>query len=191
VGAQVVHALPKQGQGQNALQMLQGQLKALLLFNTEPAFDSSLVDASHLAQVPMVVTFSPFKANMDISDVLLPLAPFTETAGTFFNTEGVAQSFHAVVKPLGEARPGWKVLRVLGHMLGLKGFDFETLEEVRAQAWPADYQKNLSNQTQAPMDISASTQIPVSASIYQLDGLVRRSPPLQRTADARPEVTHG
>jgi len=191
VGAQVVHALPKQGQGQNALQMLQGQLKALLLFNTEPAFDSSLVDASHLAQVPMVVTFSPFKANMDISDVLLPLAPFTETAGTFFNTEGVAQSFHAVVKPLGEARPGWKVLRVLGHMLGLKGFDFETLEEVRAQAWTADYQKNLSNQTQAPMDISARTQIPVSASIYQLDGLVRRSPPLQRTADARPEVTHG
>ena len=191
VGAQVVRALPPVGKGLNALQMLQGQVKALLLFNTEPAFDSSLTDVSHLAQVPMVVSFSPFKANMDISDVLLPIAPFTETAGTFFNTEGVAQSFHAVVKPLGDARPGWKVLRVLGHMLGIPGFEFETLEDVRAQAWSSDDQKRLSNATQAPMDTTPSTQRPVSASIYQLDGLVRRSPALQHTADARPEVTHG
>jgi NADH-quinone oxidoreductase subunit G len=122
---------------------------------------------------------------------LLPIAPFTETAGTFFNTEGVAQSFHAVVKPLGDARPGWKVLRVLGHMLGIPGFEFETLEDVRAQAWSSDDQKRLSNATQAPMDTTPSTQRPVSASIYQLDGLVRRSPALQHTADARPEVTHG
>ena len=190
VGAQVVNARP-QRTGLNAAQMLQGQLQALLLLNTEPAFDSSLSDVSHLARVPMVVTLSPFKANMDISDVLLPIAPFTETAGTFFNTEGVAQSFHAVVKPLGEARPGWKVLRVLGHMLGLPGFEVETLDEVRHQAWSADIASRLSNQTQAAMDITPNGQMPVTASIYQLDGLVRRSPPLQRTADARPEVSHG
>jgi NADH-quinone oxidoreductase subunit G len=190
VGAQVVNALPGPS-GLNAAHMLQGQLQALLLFNTEPAFDSSLTDAAHLAQVPMVVTLSPFQANMDISDVLLPIAPFTETAGTFFNTEGVAQSFHAVVKPLGEARPGWKVLRVLGHMLGLPGFEVETLEQVRQQAWTADISTRLSNQTQAAMDLSPSAQAPVTASIYQLDGLVRRSGPLQRTADARPEVSHG
>ena len=190
MGAQLVHARP-QRTGLNAAQMLQGQLQALLLLNTEPAFDSSLSDVSHLAQVPMVVTLSPFKANMDISDVLLPIAPFTATAGTFFNTEGVAQSFHAVVKPLGEARPGWKVLRVLGHMLGLPGFEVETLDEVRHQAWSADIASRLSNQTQAAMDITPNGQMPVTASIYQLDGLVRRSPPLQRTADARPEVSHG
>ena len=190
VGAQVVNAQP-QLTGLNAAQMLRGQLQALLLFNTEPAFDSSLSDVSHLAKVPMVVTLSPFKANMDISDVLLPIAPFTETAGTFFNTEGVAQSFHAVVKPLGEARPGWKVLRVLGHMLGLPGFELETLEQVRQQAWTSDISTRLSNQTQAAIDISPSAQAPVTASIYQLDGLVRRSGPLQRTADARAEVSHG
>jgi NADH-quinone oxidoreductase subunit G len=103
----------------------------------------------------------------------------------------VAQSFHAVVKPLGEARPGWKVLRVLGHMLGLPGFEVETLDEVRHQAWSADIASRLSNQTQAAMDITPNGQMPVTASIYQLDGLVRRSPPLQRTADARPEVSHG
>jgi len=190
VGAQLVNARPQQA-GLNAAQMLQGQLQALLLFNTEPAFDSSLSDVTHLAKVPMVVTMSAFKANMDISDVLLPIAPFTETAGTFFNTEGVAQSFHAVVKPLGEARPGWKVLRVLGHMLGLPGFEIETLEQVRQQAWGPDISARLSNQTQATIDISPSAQMPVTASIYQLDGLVRRSGPLQRTADARAEVSHG
>jgi NADH-quinone oxidoreductase subunit G len=190
VGAQLVNARPQQT-GLNAAQMLQGQLQALLLFNTEPAFDSSLSDVTHLAKVPMVVTMSAFKANMDISDVLLPIAPFTETAGTFFNTEGVAQSFHAVVKPLGEARPGWKVLRVLGHMLGLPGFEIETLEQVRQQAWGPDISARLSNQTQAAIDISPSAQMPVTASIYQLDGLVRRSGPLQRTADARAEVSHG
>ena len=68
------------------------------------------------------------------ADVLLPIAPFTETSGTFVNAEGRVQSFHGVVKPLGEARPAWKVLRVLGNLLGLPGFDFETSDEVRAEA---------------------------------------------------------
>ncbi len=82
----------------------------------------------------MVVTLSPFKANLAISDVLLPIAPFTETPGTFVNAEGRVQGFHAVVKPLGETRPAWKVLRVLGNMLGLPGFEYETAAEVLADA---------------------------------------------------------
>ena len=64
--------------------------------------------------------------------MLLPIAPFTETSGTFVNTEGRVQSFHATVHPLGDARPGWKVLRVLGSLLGRQGFDFDTVEQVRA-----------------------------------------------------------
>jgi NADH-quinone oxidoreductase subunit G len=82
----------------------------------------------------MVVTLSPFKANMDISDVLLPIAPFTETSGTFVNAEGRVQGFHAVVKPLGETRPAWKVLRVLANLLGVPGFDFESSQDVLVQA---------------------------------------------------------
>ncbi|PIT75363.1 NADH-quinone oxidoreductase subunit NuoG [Limnohabitans sp. B9-3] len=186
VGAQVVGALPKAG-GQNAGQMLAGGLKAVVLLNTEPAFDAAngAAAAQAIGQADMVVTLSPFKANMDISDVLLPISPFTETAGTFINTEGRVQSFHGVVKPLGETRPAWKVLRVLGSMLSVPGFDFETIEDVRAQAIPADVPALLSNACSAQVDVSPAAGQPASAAIYQLDSLVRRAPSLQLTADAK------
>ncbi len=70
---------------------------------------------------------------LDYADVLLPVSPFSETSGTFVNTEGRVQSFYAAAKPLGEARPAWKVLRVLGNLLDLDGFDFNSSEEVRAE----------------------------------------------------------
>ncbi|WP_310626356.1 NADH-quinone oxidoreductase subunit NuoG [Limnohabitans sp.] len=186
VGAQVVGALPKAG-GQTAGQMLAGGLKAVVLLNTEPAFDAAngTAAAQAIGQAEMVVTLSPFKANMDISDVLLPISPFTETAGTFINTEGRAQSFHGVVKPLGETRPAWKVLRVLGSMLHVPGFEFETIDEVRAQAIPADVHALLSNACTANVDVSPAAGQPASAAIYQLDSLVRRAPSLQLTADAK------
>jgi len=186
VGAQVVGALPKAG-GQNAGQMLAGGLKAVVLLNTEPAFDAAngVAAAQAIGQAEMVVTLSPFKANMDISDVLLPISPFTETAGTFINTEGRAQSFHGVVKPLGETRPAWKVLRVLGSMLHVPGFEFETIEEVRAQAVSANVQALLSNACTAQVDVSPAAGQPATAAIYQLDSLVRRAPSLQLTADAK------
>lgn len=186
VGAQVVGALPRQG-GKNAAQMLAGGLKAVLLLNAEPAHDAAHGQAAvqALSQADMVVTLSPFKANMDISDVLLPIAPFTETAGTFINTEGRAQSFHGVVKPLGETRPAWKVLRVLGSMLQLSGFDIDTIEQVRAKALPADVQAQLSNHCSAAIDTAPAAGEPCVAAIYQLDGLVRRAASLQQTSDAQ------
>jgi NADH-quinone oxidoreductase subunit G len=140
----------------------------------------------------MVVTLSPFKANLEFSDVLLPIAPFTETPGTFVNAEGRVQSFHAVVKPLGETRPAWKVLRVLANLLGLPGFEFETANEVLLAARGAQDAASstvqgarLSNATSAGIDLSAQAGKPVTAAIYQLDGIVRRAPSLQLTADAR------
>jgi NADH-quinone oxidoreductase subunit G len=143
----------------------------------------------------MVVTLSPFKCNTDISDVLLPIAPFTETPGTFVNAEGRVQGFHAVVKPQGEARPAWKVLRVLGNALGLPGFEFASSQEVLvavrgAQDADKDFVQGdvLSNATSAAMDLSPAAGRPVSAAIYQLDGIVRRAPSLQSTADARAQV---
>ena len=184
VGAQVVGALPRQG-GMNAAQMLAGGLKALLLLNTEPAHDSAAGQSAALGQASMVVTLSPFKTNLDISDVLLPIAPFTETAGTFINTEGRAQSFHGVVKPLGETRPAWKVLRVLGALLQLPGFDVDTLEQVRAKAIPANLSALLSNHCSAAIDTTAAAGEPCVAALYQLDGLVRRAPSLQMTAEAK------
>ena len=186
VGAQVVNALPGSG-GLNAGQMLAGGLRAALLLNCEPGADSAPAD---LSACEMVVTLSPFKANMDISDVLLPIAPFTETSGSFVNAEGRVQSFHAVVRPLGDTRPGWKVLRVLGDLLGLQQPAYETSPEVLAQALGAGVtdrvpENRLSNRTSARADVRAHAGSVPYVGIYQLDGIVRRAPSLQLTADAR------
>ncbi len=191
VGAQLVHAMPGEN-GLNAGQMLGGQLKAVLLLNNEPAFDSAAGAnaAASLNAAQMVVTLSPFKSNMAFSDVLLPIAPFTETPGTFVNAEGRVQSFHAVVKPLGETRPAWKVLRVLANLLNLPGFDFESSQDVLKQISGTDSAQvpadRLSNRSDAPLSVpaSAGSPVPAVASIYQLDSLVRRATSLQLTADA-------
>jgi NADH-quinone oxidoreductase subunit G len=193
VGAQLVNALPGPN-GLNAGQMLGGSLKAAILLNTEPVFDSAAGGkaASALAQAEMVVTLSPFKANLEFSDVVLPIAPFTETPGTFVNAEGRVQSFHAVTKPAGEARPAWKVLRVLANLLGLPGFAFESAQEVLVAARGAqDAQAShvqgdkLGNATSAPAQSTHAPGKPVTAAIYQLDSIVRRAPSLQLTADGR------
>jgi NADH-quinone oxidoreductase subunit G len=193
VGAQLVRALPG-ANGLNAGQMLAGCLKAAILLNTEPEFDSAAgaKAANALGQAGMVVTLSPFKANMAFSDVLLPIAPFTETPGTFVSAEGRVQSFHAVVKPLAETRPAWKVLRVLGNMLGLPGFEYESAQEVLLAArGEKDIQAThvqggeLSNATIAQIRLDVPADRPVTAAIYQLDGIVRRAPSLQLTADGK------
>ncbi len=184
VGAQFVGAQPKVD-GKNAAQMQNG-LKALILLGTEPEHDTA---AKAAVQADMVVTLSPFKTNMAFSDVLLPSSPFTETAGTFINAEGRIQSFHGVVKPLGETRPAWKVLRVLGNMLGLPGFDFETVQDVTTAALQGQTSMlsadKLSNKTNAPINLNTAAAEPAVASIYQLDSLTRRAPSLQATADAK------
>jgi NADH-quinone oxidoreductase subunit G len=190
VGAQLVGALPGDS-GLNAGQMLAGGVKAALLLNVEPGADSA-VNGQALAQAGMVVTLSPFKTNLDISDVLLPIAPFSETSGSFVNAEGRLQSFHAVVRPLGDTRPAWKVLRVLGNLLGLSGFDADSSQTVLAQTLPgvdagqlvaAAHLSNAANLAQP--ELAPATVVPCVASIYQLDGLVRRATSLQLTADAR------
>ena len=161
---------------------------ALVLLNVEPQLD--LADPRALSGARFVVMLTPWKPALDDADVLLPIAPFTETAGTFVNIEGRAQRFYAVVNPLGDARPGWKVLRVLGSLLGLAGFDFDTIDQVRA-ACPgqADIASRLSNRVRtasapSPSSISGIQRI-ADVPAYFADPLVRRSPPLQSTKQAR------
>jgi NADH-quinone oxidoreductase subunit G len=191
VGAQLAGALPGVG-GLNAGQMLSGGLKAAILLHTEPVFDSAAGVKAELAlgQAEMVVTLSAFKSNMAFSDVLLPIAPFTETAGTFVNAEGRVQSFFAVVRPAGEARPAWKVVRVLANLLGLPGFDFESAQDVLKAMHSGGVPEfvpasRLGNAGDAAIDLSPATTEPVVAAIYQLDGMVRRATSLQLTADGR------
>ena len=190
VGAQWVKAMPA-GNGLNAAQMIDGGLKAAILLNNEPEFDSAAGKAAiaGLNKAEMVVTLSPFKANLEFSDVLLPIAPFTETSGSFVNAEGRLQSFHAVVKPLADTRPAWKVLRVLANLMGVPGVDYETSQDVLAEATGGAAQvpaNVLSNAAQAVSAVPAgNVTAPAVASIYQLDSIVRRATSLQLTADAR------
>jgi NADH-quinone oxidoreductase subunit G len=194
VGAQIVGAWPKQG-GLDAGQMLAQPLKAYLLFNVEPALDTANGAAAMaaLGQAEMVVAMSPFKnVALDVADVLLPVSPFSETAGTFINAEGRVQSFHGTVKPAADTRPGWKVLRVLGNLLGLDGFNQETADEVRAEAIGdgSTVASRLGNGGAAlPSSVSrgnANALERVShVPVYHADMLVRRAPPLQMTADAK------
>jgi NADH-quinone oxidoreductase subunit G len=164
------------------------QRKALVLFNVEPELDCANPQA--LAHAGFVVAMSPWKHSLDKADVLLPIAPFTETSGTFVNTEGRVQSFHATVNALGEARPGWKALRVLGSLLGLPGFDFDTIDQVRAACLQGrDIAALLSNRI-GPVTVSSSSSSGIQriadVPSYFADPLARRSPPLQKTPEARP-----
>ena len=192
VGAQLVGALPGAG-GLNAGQMLSQPMKALLLLDVEPVLDAADAAAAQaaLAGAGLVVAFTSFKdARVDNADVLLPIAPFTETAGCFVNAEGRVQSFHGVVKPAGDSRPAWKVLRVLGNLLGLSGFNQETAEDVRAEALGdlASIATRLDNRSDAALTLlpaPAGLQRLADVPIYAADALVRRAPALQQTADAK------
>jgi NADH-quinone oxidoreductase subunit G len=127
---------------------------------------------------------------------VLPVSPFTETSGTFVNAEGLAQSFHAVVQPLGETRPAWKVLRVLANMLDVPGFEFSSTQEVLKTVRGLTLAEltrvspdQLNNRITASINLTGCINAPVVAGIYQLDGIVRRAPALQLTADARVSET--
>ena len=192
VGAYVARAHPQAG-GMDAQAMFNDPRRAYLLLNVEPEFDCAKPAAARAAleKAELTVVLSPFKLGTPYADVLLPIAPFTETAGTFVNCEGRAQTFRSVATPLGETRPAWKVLRVLGTMLELDGFAFDTIEDVRARFLPASdgIAARLSNATQVPIEkpvaIVTGIERVADVPIHFADPLVRRSPPLQRTADAR------
>ncbi|MFZ5522309.1 MAG: NADH-quinone oxidoreductase subunit NuoG [Pseudomonadota bacterium] len=196
VGAQLVGAQPQSG-GLDAGRMLAAPMKACVLLNAEPELDAANGAAARQALdgSGLVVAMTAFKTGaLDYADVILPIAPFTETSGTFVNAEGRVQSFHGVVKPQGETRPAWKVLRVLGNMLGLPGFEFETSEEVRLQALgevqglDERVAARLSNEPvvqQADLSpVAAGLERLASLPIYSADAIVRRSAPLQATPDA-------
>ena len=210
VGAQLVGAMPKAG-GADAATMLgaASPLKAVVLLHTEPGLDAAdpVAATAALGRAEMVVSLTSFKPmpGDDSADVLLPVAPFTETSGTFVNAEGRVQSFHGVVKPLGEARPAWKVLRVLGNLLGLSGFAFETSEEVRAEALgdvagiasTLAAVRSFASLRMTSSGRSAKSGHPersegsrleriADVSIYSADVIVRRASSLQLTVDARP-----
>jgi NADH-quinone oxidoreductase subunit G len=190
------HAAAKSGL--NARDMVMKPLKAYVLLGLEPELDAlngararAAMDAADF--VVMLTSFKPSVHSshaIDYADVWLPLVPFTETAGTFVNGDGRVQSFDAVTEPKGLARPGWKILRVLGTELGLEGFGYLDINEVRRElSLPAQLTLPASKHAAvaAPVDVMPLVAGQVwrlaELPMYRIDALVRRAPALQKTAD--------
>ncbi|MBI2294165.1 MAG: NADH-quinone oxidoreductase subunit G [Betaproteobacteria bacterium] len=195
VGGYLANATP--AQGLNALQMVAQPRKAYVLLGVEPELDchDPAQALGAMKQAEFVVALSPYQHRaLDYAHALLPVAPFTETSGTFVSTEGRVQSFRAVVQPLAQTRPAWKVLRVLGNLLGIAGFDYDNSEEVLKEALGSgDASARLDNRLKnaAIGAIEATTpgiQRIGEVPIYQADAIVRRAAPLQQTHDAAAPV---
>ena len=180
----------------NAHNLVAQARKAYVLLHTEPELDCADPRTAHVAvnQAEMVVVMSPFKHAMAFADVLLPVAPFTETSGTFISAEGRAQSFNGSVKPLGETRPAWKVLRVLGNLLSLEGFGYESSEDIRNEILGSssldglDLTARLNNHAEIalkPVQRSQGIERLADVPVYFSDAIVRRAESLQQTTDAR------
>jgi NADH-quinone oxidoreductase subunit G len=191
VGAHLVGALPGTG-GLDAAAMIARPLKGYLLLGLEPQLDHGNpgAAAAALAGADTVIALTAYRSAelLESADCLLPITPFTETAGTFVNCAGTVQGFNGVVRPRGEARPAWKVLRVLGNLLSLPGFDQDSADAVRAQALPADVAVRLSNAVSGPLEVPAAAagglQRVADVPLYRTDPIVRRAPSLQLTRDA-------
>ncbi|MEN6078766.1 NADH-quinone oxidoreductase subunit NuoG [Chromobacterium piscinae] len=188
VGAELVGALPKTGD--NAAAMIAKPKKAYFLLNTEVEFDSYNPQAAVAAmkQAATVIALTAYKGQglLDYADVLLPIAPFSETAGSFVNMEGKLQTFNGVVKPLGETRPAWKVLRVLGNMLSLSGFEQNSAEEVRGEFGDLAAKLNNALSKVAANPAASSGIVRVGeVPMYQADAICRRAPSLQQTNEAK------
>src|SRR5665647_438603 len=192
VGANLIGVLPDDN-GLNARTMLESPRKAYLLVNVEPELDchNAAQAGQAMEQAACVVALTAYKSDaLKNAHVLLPIAPFTETSGTFMSMEGRVQSFTAVTKPLGECRPGWKVLRVLGNTLGFSGFEFDNTEQVKTEIFGGEKPSKvvwdrLNNNLRELGDIKIKIKSGVLCRIgevpqYQSDSVVRRSPPLQK-----------
>ncbi len=201
VGAYVAGAVPMTGPlavpaktGMNVARMLSEPRRAYVLLGVEAELDTynSYAAVAAMYAADMIVAMSAYRHQaLEYADVLLPIAPFTETSGSFINTSGSLQSFNAVVKPLKETRPAWKVMRVLGNLLGLNGFNYDSTEEIRNELLPtADATRSFyNNQTKASAPSPAPQAGPVLRRIgevpmYYADPIVRRAESLQHTQHA-------
>jgi NADH-quinone oxidoreductase subunit G len=178
--------------GLDAKSIFEKSMKAYLLLNIEPELDcaNSAVALSALKQANLVIYFSPFISSTmkEYANVILPITPFTETDGTFVNAEGLWQHFEPVSPALGESRPAWKVLRVLGNLFGLEGFEYTSAHEIRDElrVLVDKMPKSITTAEYFPEALPTMSGIFRIAEwpMYRIDNLVRRSKPLQDTIEA-------
>jgi NADH-quinone oxidoreductase subunit G len=193
--------------GLSVLEMLREPLKAYLLFGgVEPWVDVLDPESMRvLSKAEFVVAMTPFAhdALKKVAHVILPIGTFAETSGTYVNMEGLWQSQAGAAQPVGDARPGWKVLRVLGNLLNLPGFEYQTSEEVREELRKACGAGVTSSLADIPVaaatykgnhEVNGTTPAGegvIDLPMYQVDALVRRAPALQKTREGRtPAATY-
>lgn len=203
VGAQLVGFVPHIGvfgekivnTGLNVVQMLQNQMKAYVLLNTELEQDvyNSGLALNALLNAESVIVMSAFanEKMKEYADVILPITPYTETAGSYVNMQGVWQKFNGVTKPLADAKPGWKVIRVLANQLGTPGFEYNNIEDVRSELNRLEDTSGLLNNdvnngklviTKPRLDGLVRFGI---QGIYNTDSITRRAHSLQQTYHAK------
>jgi NADH-quinone oxidoreductase subunit G len=200
----VPHRLPlgkTHDKGLDAQSMLSKQLSAYILLNCEPEYDcvNPKLAKQALTAADTVIVLSAYDNPhyREYADVLLPITPISEMTGTYVNGMGRWQRFEASVTPLGQSRPAWKVIRVLANIWQAHGFNYETIDEVVAELGQHRTKEmngadnliamsyGLENKTQEIKDkLIRLAPIP----LYSVDGVVRRSMPLQETQDAQISV---
>ncbi len=178
--------------GKGVADMLNAEMDAVVLVNVEPDDIHAIEDAAaKIAGQKFVVALTPFVSDalLDAADLLLPVGTFAETSGTYVNCSGTWQSFGGVANPVGESRPTWKVLRVLGNLCDAEGFDYVTSEDVLQAV-----RTNIGDVSASPFKGSGVHSKPngedapsqeVDTAIYSVDGLVRRAHALQQTLSAK------
>lgn len=195
VGADIL-GINAQLEGNRFIDQLNQPKKAVMLLNVEPDIDvaDGYAAISALKEAQTVMAFTAYDSPIlrEVADVLLPITTFVETSGSFINMEGRVQSFHGVVKPVGDARPLWKVLRVLGNVLGCDGFEYENSQQVLKDAIDVEsVQGRLNNFVKGQFESSGATRQLIrvgGVGIYATDAIVRRSKPLQETIQAQQPV---
>ncbi len=201
-GAWLAGAVPHRGAGgatedivagKNISELTGEKLAACLLLNVEPDTDAADANAlmAMLVNTDFVVSISAYNSASvkQIADVMLPAANFMETSGTYVNAEGFWQSFKGVLEPKGDARPAWKILRVLGNLAGVDGFEHMSSDEVKAEVRSHCESIKLSNALDSSVAVTAepSTDLHRSSDVpmYAADAIVRRASSLQKTVDAQ------
>ncbi|MEW8222127.1 MAG: NADH-quinone oxidoreductase subunit NuoG [Candidatus Thiodiazotropha taylori] len=201
VGAQLAGAVPHLQAGGSAadragldtLQMLKMPRKGYLLLGVEPGRDfwNGSLSMSALQSADLVVAISAFRSPEleECADILLPMAIFTETSGTYVNAEGRWQQSRGVVRPQGESRPGWKILRVLGNLTDQAGFDYTDSQQIHDEIHPLCESATLDNKQAAPQNLEPQLSADGllrggDTPLYACDPLVRRAMALQQTQDA-------
>jgi NADH-quinone oxidoreductase subunit G len=186
------------GTGAHAGEMLDKSLDAVVLLNIEPDNDLHACEdaASKLANKNFVVALTPFVSDalLESADLLLPIGSFAETSGTYVNVEGTWQSFGGVANPVGESRPAWKVLRVLGNLLDADGFEYVTsediLDECRAKVGEVTIDTFRGGKVPA-VNGADDPNGDIDTPLYSVDAMVRRAAALQLTPAARLAADEG